>query len=110
MLQLVFGIGIAILAVLVGWGTWHEHTLLLQGLVIAAGGVYVGLKHVPKLPHNGAYRGSAMFVAGAAVGALAFYGTVALLYALLWLALIAWVEHQMRSWLGELVSNVLDVF
>jgi hypothetical protein len=51
-----------------------------------------------------------MFVAGAAVGALAMHGTVALLYALLWLALIAWIEHQMRSWLGELVSNALDMF
>jgi hypothetical protein len=110
MLQLVFAMGIAILAVLAGWGAWHGHTLLLQGLVIAAGGVYVGLKRVPKLPHNGAYRGAAMFVAGAAVGALAMHGTVALLYALLWLALIAWIEHQMRSWLGELVSNALDVF
>lgn len=108
MLHLALGTGIAVLAVLAGWGAWHGHTVLLQGLVVAAGAVYVGLGRVPELAHNGAYRGAALFVAGAAIGALAFHGTVALLYALLWLVLIAWIEHQMRSWLGEVVSNVLD--
>jgi hypothetical protein len=54
------------------------------------------------------YRTVAMFIAGAAMGALAYHGEAALLFAVIWIAVLIWVEHKLRSWLGEMIGDVLD--
>jgi hypothetical protein len=114
-LQAGFGTLLAALGFVAGWGVWEAQTTALQGLVIGCIAMYVAAGWVASreedplqgaLPNGGVYRTLAMFIAGAGMGALAYHGEVALLYAAIWASALVWVEHKLRSRFGELIGDL----
>lgn len=96
------GLLLAGLSVLTAWGVWHDQTLLLQVYVVVACGIYGLAAYLENVPHAGWYATASMFVAGAAMGALAYHGEAALLFVLIWLAVMIWIEITVRHWLSDL--------
>lgn len=109
MKQWTLGIAVAGLAAATFWGVWHAQTLLLQVCVVIACGIYMCAGYLDRLPRAGGYAAASMFVAGAALGALAYHGEAALLYALMWLAAMIWIEVKVRHWLGDLLGTLSDL-
>jgi hypothetical protein len=87
------GLLLAGLSVLTAWGVWH---------VVVACGIYGLAAYLENVPHAGWYATASMFVAGAAMGALAYHGEAALLFVLIWLAVMIWIEITVRHWLSDL--------
>ena len=104
MKQWVLGLLLAMLVGLVGWGAWHGQTLLLQVYVIAATGIYGLARYLDDLPYAEWYAAASMFVAGGCIGTLAYYGEVGLLFAILWLAMVTWIEVKIGQALLGLLS------
>jgi hypothetical protein len=117
-LQAGFGGLLAVLGAAVGWGVWEGRTTVLQVLVLACVATYGAVGWVASrdkpplegmlLSYGGAYRAVAMFIAGAAIGALAYHGEIALLYAALWAGMLIWVERMLRSRLGDAIGDIFD--
>lgn len=116
-LQVGFWSLLAALGAAVGWGVWEARTTALQILVIGCVATYGAAGWAASreegvlqgaLPHGGTYRSVAMFIAGAGMGALAYHGTIALLYAAMWAGVLLWVEHKLRSRFGEMIGDLLD--
>jgi hypothetical protein len=108
---------LAAIGAAVVWGVWEARTTALQILVIASVAIYVAAGWAASreegflqdaLPHGGTYRAVAMFIAGAGMGALAYHGKIALLYAAMWAGVLLWVEHKLRSRFGEMIGDLLD--
>jgi len=109
MRQWAIGLVLVGLAALVGLGVWYDQTLLLQVYVLAATGVYGLAGYLDDLPRAGWYATAAMFIAGAAMGALAYHGDVRLLFAVMWLTLIIWIETKIRHWLSDVIGEVFNL-
>jgi hypothetical protein len=116
-LQAGLGTLLAALGAAVGWGVWEAQTTALQILVIGCVATYGAAGWVASreegplrgaLPNSEAYRTTAMFIAGAGTGALAYHGEIALLYAAIWAGALIWVEHKLRSRFGELIGDLFD--
>jgi hypothetical protein len=116
-LQVGFWSLLAALGAAVVWGVWEARTTALQILVIGCVATYGAAGWVASreegflqgaLPQGGTYRTVAMFIAGAGMGALAYHGTIALLYAAMWAGVLIWVEHKLRSRFGEMIGDLLD--
>lgn len=109
MKQWLLGLLLASLAGLVGWGVWFGQTLLLQVYVIAATGIYGLAGYLDDLPYAGGYAAASMVVVGACMGALAYHGEVGLLFAIMWLAVMIFIEVGIRHWLSDVLDGVADL-
>jgi hypothetical protein len=107
----IFALTLAALVAGVGWGALAGQTTVLQVLMVGAVATYLAagwaLDRSPAVPSfSGACRGAAILIAGAAVGGLAYYSEVALLHAMIWAAVLIWVERAVRSHLGDLIGGL----
>jgi len=108
MTSIVFQTVLALLAGITGWCAWHGHTTALQLLVLAAGAAYAGAGQLRGLTRPEWARAAAIFVAGAAVGALAYFGEISLLFWILAAGLFLWIEMQLRRWVAGALDLGLD--
>lgn len=113
LLPVIFALTLAVLGTGVGWGAWMGQTTVLQLLLVGAVAAYLAAgwaldsdRSVGSFSFSSACHGVALAIAGAAVGGLAYYSQVALLHAMIWAAVLIWVERAVRNHLGDSIGDL----